>query len=167
MNIPRHPELAAAATGATEEEEAFFLGNTRVTFLASAAAGDGLSVIEHRMPYGESPPLHVHRTEDELFLVLEGRVRLVAAGVARILGAGDTLLVPEGTPHSFHVESPAGARCVTVTPGGNFEAMVREMGRPATGPGLPDWTAPTAEGIFALGRALGRHGIEVIGPPLR
>lgn len=168
MNLPLHPALAAAAAArATETDAAFFFGNTRVTFLASSEEGDGLCVVEHAMPYGESPPLHIHRTEDELFLILEGRMRFVVRGVAQILGAGDTLLVPQGTPHTFHVESPAGARCVTVTSGGDFEAMVRAMSRPATRPGLPDWAEPTAERIFALGRACARHGIEVIGPPMR
>jgi mannose-6-phosphate isomerase-like protein (cupin superfamily) len=166
MNIPLFPAELATGTGSSAEEEAFFFGNTRVTFLASAFAGDGLCVIEHRMPYGESPPLHIHRNEDELFLLLEGRMRFRARDTTRILEAGQTFLVPEGTPHTFRVESPEGARCLTVTSGGDFEAMVRAVGRPATGPDLPVWSEPTAERVFTLGRACALHGIDVIGAPL-
>jgi uncharacterized cupin superfamily protein len=35
-------------------------------------------VLEHRVPHGDSPPLHVHRNEDEVFHVLEGELRFVA-----------------------------------------------------------------------------------------
>ena len=37
---------------------------------------DGVSVIESFAPEGDSPPLHVHHTEDEVFHVLEGELRL-------------------------------------------------------------------------------------------
>jgi len=38
--------------------------NSLVTIRASASEGqDGLSVQEHCVPYGFSPPLHIHRTE--------------------------------------------------------------------------------------------------------
>lgn len=164
--MPLSPSFLAAAAR-TAAEEALYFGNTRVTFLASAFSGEELSVIEHRMPYGESPPLHIHRDEDELFVLLDGRMRFRLRGETRVLEAGETLLVPAGTPHTFRVESPDGARCVTVTSGRDFEAMVRAVSRPATGPDLPLWAEPTAEGVFALGRACALHGIDVIGAPLR
>src|SRR5918996_445631 len=53
-------------------EQLWFL-NTLVTVHARHDQGeDGISVLESLAPYGDSPPLHVHRTEDELFHVLEG-----------------------------------------------------------------------------------------------
>lgn len=55
---------------------AWFLGTT-VRFLVPHEDGaDGLSLIESLAAEGDSPPLHVHRTEDELFHVLEGELRL-------------------------------------------------------------------------------------------
>jgi len=44
-----------------------------VTIRVSVSDGqDGISILEHFVPYGSSPPLHLHRTEDEVFHVLEG-----------------------------------------------------------------------------------------------
>ena len=44
---------------------------------------------------------------------------------------GETVLAPKGVPHSFRVESREGARCLTITSGGDLENMIREMGEPA------------------------------------
>jgi uncharacterized cupin superfamily protein len=47
--------------------------NSLVTIRVSMSEGqDGMSVLEHRVPYGFSPPLHLHRAEDEVLHVLEG-----------------------------------------------------------------------------------------------
>ena len=49
--------------------------NTRVAIRISALDGaDGISVLEHRASFGDSPPLHIHHDEDEIFHVLEGTV---------------------------------------------------------------------------------------------
>ncbi|HUX33424.1 MAG TPA: cupin domain-containing protein [Gemmatimonadaceae bacterium] len=66
---------------------------------------DTLSLMEHRAPEGHSPPLHIHRTEDELFHVLEGEFEFHVGDERRRLSAGACLLVPKGTPHTFRVTS--------------------------------------------------------------
>ncbi|WP_234818672.1 cupin domain-containing protein [Sinorhizobium fredii] len=47
------------------------------------------------MPYADSPPLHVHRREDEVFHILEGRMRFHIDGRERIAGAGETVIAPK------------------------------------------------------------------------
>lgn len=70
----------------------------------------GLSVIEQGVPHGDSPPLHIHHTEDEAFVCLKGRLRIHVDGKDRYLEAGGgTALAPKGKPHSFRVESAEGA----------------------------------------------------------
>lgn len=146
---------------------AFWFGDTRVSIRLSAASSlDGISVVEHRMPEGEAPPLHVHRGEDEVFHILAGRMRFVVGGVTRLAGPGDVLLAPKNVPHQFRVVSPQGAHCLTIARGGDFEAMLREMGRPAEGPGLPPRAAPTPEAIAALTAACARRAIDILGAPL-
>jgi hypothetical protein len=49
-----------------------------------------------------------------------------------------------------------------IAPSG-FERFILEVGRPADRPGLPD---PTRPDVAALGAAMGRHGYELVGPPL-
>ncbi len=141
--------------------------NTRVTIRISAHDGtDGIAVLEHRASFGDSPPLHIHHEEDEIFHVLEGEGRYRVGETDRRAAPGETLLAPRGVPHTYRVESPGGARMLTVTRG-RFEAFVRSLGRPAEHDGLPAPSGPpTPEQADALARTCLRFGIELVGPPL-
>jgi len=147
--------------------ELLWFNDTLVAIRLSTSAGaDGISVIEHLMPYGSSPPLHVHRHEDEVFHILEGTMRFHVAGRDIVGRAGQTVLAPKGVAHSYRVESTAGARCLTVTTCGDFEKMVREVSRVATAAEMPPQEAPTPEVIAALTDACARNGIDIVGAPL-
>lgn len=147
-------------------ERIWFL-NTLVVVRASHAEGsDGLAVLDHRAPVGDAPPLHVHRTEDEVFVLVEGELRIVIDGLERRAKAGDAFCAPRNAPHGYRVVSPNGARFVTVTAHGDFENFVRTMGRPAEGEGLPPASAPTPGQIAALAETAKKFGIEFVGPPL-
>jgi len=143
--------------------------NSLVTIRVSMSDGqDGISVLEHRVPYGFSPPLHLHRTEDEVLHVLEGEFRLRVKDQEHRLGAGDVLLTPKGMPHTYRVESAQGGRCLTITVHGDFERFVRAVSRPAERPELPVPAGPpSADAIQALKAAAARYGIELVGPPLQ
>jgi hypothetical protein len=83
------------------------------------------------------------------------------------IGAGETLLAPKGVPHTYRVQSPAGARWLVVTRRGDFERFVRALSRPAERPELPTLHGPpTPEEADALAAAAREHGIELVGPPL-
>ncbi len=142
--------------------------NTRIRIVVPAATGsDGLSVLSHHAPWGDSPPLHIHDTEDEVFHVLEGRIRFVVDGKPFEIGAGDTILAPKGVPHTYVVESPEGAKWLTMTTPGDFERLVRATSRPATAAGLPAPSGPpTPEMAAHLAEACARHGIRLVGEPL-
>ena len=147
--------------------ELFWFKGTLVNVRLSWNAGeDRVSVVEHYMPYGESPPLHVHRNEDEVFHILEGTMRIHIDGKDSVANAGQTVLAPKGLPHSFRVESREGARCLTITSGGDLEKMIREMGEPALNAELPPQVEPTPAMIAALTDACARNGIDIIGGPL-
>lgn len=133
--------------------------------LSNKANARGLSIIEHTMAHGFSPPRHVHYEEDETFHVLAGEVRFEMNGTTLVARPGDTVHAPAGTPHCFVVVSPQGARFLTVTLGG-FEDMVREASRPAANDGLPEQAPPTPDQQRMLAAAALRHGIELIGAPL-
>lgn len=57
---------------------------------------DRISVIEHRALHGDSPPLHVHHDEDEVFQVLAGEVRYLVGDQENGVGAGAIMLAPKG-----------------------------------------------------------------------
>ena len=150
---------------AADHRKLWFL-NTHVTIRVSAQDGsDGISVLEHRASQGDSPPLHIHHDEDEIFHVLEGEVRYRVGDQERLARAGETLLTPKGIPHTYRVES-AEARMLTITKG-EFENFVRAFGRPAERDGLPDPSGPpTPEQAEALARTCRQFGIDLVGPPL-
>jgi quercetin dioxygenase-like cupin family protein len=154
--------------GTTVAAQPLWFLNTLVTIRVGQAEGqDGISVIESRMPHGDSPPLHVHHTEDEVFYVLEGELRIRAADADYRIGPGEAALAPQGVPHTYRVESAGGARCVTVTTHGDFERFVRAVSRPAEGPTLPEPQGPpAAEQVEALAAVAREHEIEFVGPPL-
>ena len=142
--------------------------DTRVSVHVSCEEGaDRISILEHQAPHGDSPPLHVHRNQDEIFHILEGELLFVVDGRERRAGAGQILMAPKGVPHNYRVESAAGARWLTVTVGADFERFVRAFGRAAEREGLPDPSGPpTPEQADALASACRRYGIELVGPPL-
>lgn len=142
--------------------------DTLVRFRVSNSEGsDGLSVIENWARQGDSPPLHIHRTEDELFQVLEGDFRFVMGGEEYRAGPGEMVLTRKGVPHTYRIDSAAGGRWLVITTRGDFERFVRELGREAASTELPPPSGPpTAEQAQALGAAAMRHNIELVGPPL-
>ncbi|MGH6998829.1 MAG: cupin domain-containing protein, partial [Phenylobacterium sp.] len=68
----------------TDDQALWFL-NTRIAIRrASIEAADGLCIQEHWMPHGDSPPMHLHEREDEIFHLLEGVVRFRVGEEERI-----------------------------------------------------------------------------------
>ena len=144
----------------------WFLNGLVTVGVANSDGHDGISVLEHLAPHGDSPPLHVHHDEDEVFHILEGELRFRVGDDELRAGAGETLLAPQGVPHTYRVESEHGRWLVT-TARGNFERFVRSVGRPAESDALPEPAPePTPEQVEALGAAARAHNIELVGPPL-
>ena len=151
---------------ANTREQLWFL-TTLVTIRVGHAEGeDGVCLIESLAPQGDSAPLHVHRTEDEVFHVLEGEFRFKVGEQEFRVGGGETLLAPKGVPHTYLVESGQG-RWLVVTVRGDFERFVRSLSRPAERPELPEPSPPpTPEQADALAVAARTYEIELVGPPL-
>lgn len=151
-----------------ERQKVFWFLDTRVEVLIASSAGeDRLSVLRHRAPFGDSPPLHVHETEDEIFHVLDGTFRFRIDGKDRLVHAGEVILAPKGVPHTYCVESREGGAWITVTAHGDFEGLVRNVARPAETDGLPARHGePGPEEVAALTAACAANKIAIVGPPL-
>jgi quercetin dioxygenase-like cupin family protein len=156
------------ATTAATAQRLWFLDTLVTVRTAHGEGGDGISILESRAPYGDSPPLHVHHTEDEAFYVLEGELRVRAGESDVRVGPGKAALTPNGVPHTYRVESAEGARWLVITTRGDFERFVRALSRPAERPELPvSQGPPTAEQVERLATVAREHGIELVGPPLQ
>ncbi|BCJ41797.1 hypothetical protein GCM10010168_74850 [Actinoplanes ianthinogenes] len=143
----------------------WFLGSRAVVKATGAETQGRLSVAEFVNPAGFATPLHRHLHEDEMFYVLSGTAEFRCDGESLLAGAGDFVLLPAGLAHGFVVGAEEPLRALQLTTPGGFEKFVAEVGEPATGPGLPPEVTPVDPVL--LGHAAARHGIELLGPPLR
>jgi quercetin dioxygenase-like cupin family protein len=140
-----------ATTTATAELN--FLGARARIVADGDATGGRMGLVDMlEMPAGDMPPLHVHRSSDEGFYVLEGELTVFMPGVERTLREGDFLLAPRAVPHTYRVGEGGSRALVTSLPSGfeRFVAAVSELG------------APDPERLTALAA---EHDIEILGPP--
>ena len=155
-------------TQSTVSNQLWFLGQLVTVRVSTSDGKDGISVLEHRIPHGFSPPLHLHRTEDEVFHVLEGEFRIKVQDKEQRLVAGDSIFTPKGVPHTYRVESLDGGRGLAITARGDFERFVRAVSQPAERPELPKPSGPPSpEVIQVLKDTAAKFGIEFVGPPLQ
>jgi quercetin dioxygenase-like cupin family protein len=145
--------MQTTAPTPTEAEELSFLGS-RCRILATSESTDGayglVDMVE--VPAGDMPPLHVHHTHDEGFLLLEGRLSLFLPNREIALRPGEFVLAPRGIPHTYQVGESAARWLVLSTPAG-FEEFVAAVA--ALDPVTPE--ALTATGAV--------YDIEILGPP--
>lgn len=158
--------LASPRSGDAARGEALWFMNSHVTVtLRQDANAEGITVLDHRVPCGDAPPLHVHHMEDEIFCLIEGEVLFEVNGINRLARAGETVCAPRNLPHRYRVVSRGGARYITITRGG-FERMVRAVSRPAGNAGVPPAAEVTPALQAMLAETCAAHGISIIGPPL-
>jgi mannose-6-phosphate isomerase-like protein (cupin superfamily) len=148
---------------AGEGEATWFLTNRMTTKATAQTTNGAFGLVESLIAPGFSPPLHVHRREDESFYVLEGTVTMRCGDRTFLATAGSFVFLPRGVPHTFVVEGDKPARMLTLmTPGGG-EAFFAAAGRPAEREGLPPAGPPD---IAALKRAAVEYESEIVGPPM-
>ena len=131
-----------------------------MTFHADSADTDGqFALIEVKGQSGGEPPRHVHTNEDELFYVMEGRLKVFRGGETIALGPGESVFLPRNVPHTFKIVSDDVRALVYITPGG-FEEYFRELGQPATT--LEPREVATRPDIQTIMRVAGRFGITFL-----
>ena len=154
---------AATWSGPAEGERLWFLG-TLATIKISGEATDGrFALIEFLFPRHASPPLHTH-PQDESYIVLEGRLTVLAGEQRFELQDGAAAVVPIGLPHTFRVDTETARVLVLSTPAG-LERMVRDGAVSALRPTLPPADAPRPA-PDDLARIFEAHGQVTLGPPL-
>jgi quercetin dioxygenase-like cupin family protein len=157
-------DMRAARSAAPGDGEATWFLDNRMTVKATAeSTGGAFGLVESWIAAGSSPPLHVHRREDESFWVLDGHIRFRCGDDDIPAGPGTFVFLPRDIPHTFIVEGDADAHVLTLlTPGGG-ERFFLDAGSTPEGPGLPP-TGPSD--VETLKRVAARYGSEIVGPPL-
>jgi quercetin dioxygenase-like cupin family protein len=87
-----------------------------ITLLADATDTGG-ALTAHRSTFragAAGAPPHTHDRATELFLVLDGALRVLVDRDVTVLRAGDLLVVPPGVPHAFEAAPGADAEVLFV-----------------------------------------------------
>jgi len=127
-----------------------FLGQRYGVRISGRDTAGTFAVMDAAVGRGHGSPMHVHRRDSEVFLVLEGTLRAVVDGQHHELGAGTAAVLP----HGFVVTSET-ARYLTLHHGPGFErfmAAVAEEGDAISDPAR-------------LAEIAAEHDIDIVGPP--
>jgi mannose-6-phosphate isomerase-like protein (cupin superfamily) len=139
------------------EGESYQLGRITLTFKTGATeTGGAYTLCDAVEPPGAAASLHRHLTYDEMHIICEGHYECRLAAATLMLGPGEMMFAPRGTPHSIKSVGPeVGRELIISSPGGIFDAFIDE----ATGA----MTAAANGGPPADFKAIaGKYGIEFL-----
>jgi len=162
MSLPQ--TTGGYGLGPGEGEALWFNGGLGVLRATGDQTGGRFAAMELLAPKGFSSPLHIHRREDEFFVVLSGEVRVQHGEAVIEAVAGSLVYCPRDVAHAFHVDSAEARLLLFFGPAG-VEGFFREGGKPAGSLGLP----PPDEQFLdrqAIMEIAGRYNQEFVGPPL-
>ncbi len=123
-------------------------------------SGGAVTVLEGVVHSG-GPPLHVHDAEDEVVIVLDGRLDYQVGEQRGVVTNGGVLWFPRLVPHAVANLSDEPCRFVTVVTPSGIEDFFR--GQRDYLAALPPGTAPDPGALAAIAGAEQRR---VVGPPL-
>lgn len=149
--------------GVDEGRAVWFVGSLMLLKAPSGHAGEDFSFIDQRVPGGYSVPLHLHRSEDEAWYVLEGDATFYCGDEQFTAGPGAWVFLPRNVPHTFKVGA-SGGRLLTFTNSAGFGSFAVEAGEPAPALTVPP---PAEPDVQRLAEAAARYGIEIVGPPVQ
>jgi quercetin dioxygenase-like cupin family protein len=136
----------------------------RILVVGDQTAGRFSLVEIYSPPFSEGPGPHAHDDADELFHILEGGLKITVGEQATIAHAGDTLIVPRGTLHSFGNPFVTPCRFLTQYSPAGFEQFFADAGIPversANPLKPPPCVPPTAEQMRMLAQ---RHRMRMAG----
>jgi quercetin dioxygenase-like cupin family protein len=150
--------------GPGEGEGLWFNGGYGVLKATALQTEGHFAALELLAPKGFASPLHIHRAEDEFFVVLSGEVRVQHGDEVLEAVAGSLIYGPRNVQHAFRVDSAEARLLLFFGPAG-VERFFRDGGKPARSMGLPpaDEQFLDREALKEIGN---RYGQEFVGPPL-
>ena len=141
-------------------EEWNFGGDVLRLLLSAEQSGGVVSVIEG-LAHGGGPPLHIHDNEDEVVLVVAGRLAYRIGDSEGEIEPGGLLWMPRHIPHTVANLSATACRFLTIAMPGGIEVMFRAQSRYLSN--LPGGAVPDPE---AMARLEGADTRRAVGPPL-
>lgn len=96
------------------------------TIVRSSIHEGGEFIAELEIEAGKGPPMHFHADEDEVIELLEGSATFFMPDGPVTVRAGDRLVIPAGTKHSFK-SGPEGFRGRASYSGRKMEEIVAQL----------------------------------------
>jgi len=119
--------------------------------LSSTDTNGAYAIVESVAVPGCSPPMHLHRNEEEHFVVLAGTYRILIQDKVLDAPVGTSVTVPRGCRHSWrNISNETSRLLVILTPGG-FEKCIQT---------IRDSPADKVLEIAA------HYGCFIVGPPI-
>ncbi len=129
---------AKAVIRMPNEGKSVTLAGQPLAFLVTGQDTRHTSMFEWTVPAGFSTGLHVHRTQEETFYVLEGDCEWQIGDELVHAKPGTYVFIPPGVPHNIGNASDKPARMLmTVSPPGH-EHYFEELGEIVARGGAPD-----------------------------
>jgi len=138
--------------GAGTDLHAF--GNVLTVMLSGSQTGGTLSVMTEQTPPSGGPPYHVHSREDEIFIVIEGRIRYFTAGQWTEVGPGGVVYLPRGAAHTYRNVGATPNRHWIITAPSGFERFFAA--------GAAEFAEPSGPDEHRILEIHHQHGIELL-----
>ena len=100
-------------------------------------------------------PIHIHKNEDEHFLVLEGTLHIVIGDITLDVRAGTAVTVSKGKPHAWCNLTEIPVRMLVIFSPGHIEGLFKEV------------AARKSNNNDDIAALADRFGCLIVGPPLR
>ena len=140
-----------------EGDALWMLGGLYEVKAKSDETGDGLNVVEMKIPAGMGPPPHTHNGIEAVY-VLEGTIEYNIEGEVHHGGPGSFFYIPQGVEENFQPTSDS--RLLVIYAPGGMDAFFAEAGEPAQRREVP----PPLDGppdIEKLVSVAQKHGMEI------
>ena len=128
--------------GSDDGDPYYWLGSLTINKVQGTSTAGRIDIVDHRVPAGYAPPLHVHRAGDEIFYIIDGLFTIRCGDDTWHAGPGSLAFLPRNVPHGFVVSQDGPGRTLLINAPAGFADLIREIGDPATKLELPGPDVP-------------------------
>jgi mannose-6-phosphate isomerase-like protein (cupin superfamily) len=142
------------------DEELMVMGGRFDCKVSARDTGGDLCIYHTFREQKGGPALHLHYQQDEWFFAMRGDFIFQVGDDTFQLHPGDSAFGPRKVPHTFaKVSAGEGEMLILFQPAGTIEDFFRELSK--LGSGIPANQERDLKDLWE------RHGMRVVGPPLK
>lgn len=141
-NSALQPATRGFVLGPDDGDPYHWLGTLSITKVMGSSTTGNLDIVDHRVPPGYAPPLHVHHAADEVFFLLEGRLEVRCGDDTWQAEPGSLVFLPRGVPHGFVASDAGPARTLLINSPAGFGDLIVALGDAAPAVDMPAKDAP-------------------------